>query len=45
MKKKGHDEDVRLKAPKYKLPQRSMQQFEAWLESSEEVKKNKNFIP
>ncbi|XGA08136.1 MAG: hypothetical protein U0X86_000301 [Wolbachia endosymbiont of Xenopsylla cheopis] len=45
MKKKGHDEDVRMKVPKYKLLQRSMQQFEAWLESSEEDRKNKNFIP
>ncbi|GHM57886.1 MAG: hypothetical protein sL5_00600 [Candidatus Mesenet longicola] len=45
MKKKGHDEDIRVKTPKYKLPQKSMQQFEAWLESSEEDRKNKNFIP
>lgn len=45
MKKKGYDKDVRVKVPRYKLPQRSMQQFEAWLESSEEDKENKNFIP
>ncbi|WP_339047064.1 hypothetical protein [Candidatus Mesenet endosymbiont of Phosphuga atrata] len=45
MKKKGHDEDIRVKVPKYKLPQKSMQQFEAWLESSEEDKESKNFTP
>lgn len=45
MKKKDHDEDIRVKVPRYKLPQRSIQQFEAWLESSEEDKKNENFVP
>ncbi|WP_339046209.1 hypothetical protein [Candidatus Mesenet endosymbiont of Agriotes lineatus] len=45
MKKKDHGEDIRVKVPKYKLPQRSVQQFEAWLEGSEEDKGNKDFVP
>ncbi len=44
-KKKGHEKDVIIGVPEYKLHDRSTKQFEAWLESSEDDKKNENFIP